>query len=125
MAERRIKITAGDVSAEAVMANGPTADMVWDALPITGSASTWGDEIYFAIPVRTGVEPGASDVVDKGDIAYWPTGSAFCIFWGRTPASTGDEIRAASEVNPLGSIDGDPTVFAAVSGGTEVRIEKV
>ncbi len=125
MSGRRIKITAGDVSVEAVLSGGTTANKLWDALPITGSANTWGDEIYFSIPLKAGVEPGASDVVGKGDIAYWPPGSAFCIFWGRTPASVGDEIRAASEVNHLGAIDGDAAVFGAVQGGTEVKIEKV
>lgn len=124
MGERRITITAGDVTADAMLEDGGTADLLWEALPITGKANTWGDEIYFSIPVKDGSRPEAKDVVDKGEIAYWPPGSAFCIFWGPTPASVGDEIRPASEVNPLGMIEGDPAVFASVPGGASVKIEK-
>jgi len=124
MADRRIRITAGDVTAEAVLNDSGTADKLWDALPVTGSANTWGDEIYFSIPLQDSPGPGAREVLEKGEIAYWPPGTAFCIFWGPTPASQGDEIRAASNVNPLGNIDGDAALFSSVRSGTEVKIEK-
>lgn len=121
---RRIKITAGGAAAEAVLADNATADAVWEALPIEARASTWGDEIYFSIPVRVEEAEDAKEVVELGDLGYWPPGSAFCIFFGRTPASRGDEIRPASAVNVLGRIEGDPRVFKPVPSGAKVRIER-
>lgn len=121
---RKIQITAGEVSATGVLEDNATADAIWEALPISARANTWGDEIYFGIPVHAEEASDADAVVKMGALAYWPPGNAFCIFFGRTPASQGDEIRAASAVNPLGSIEGDPTVFKQVAGGTTVTIEK-
>ena len=121
---RKIRITAGEVSVTSILEDNATADALWDALPITGKANTWGDEIYFSIPVHVEEAQDANDVVEMGALAYWPPGNAFCIFFGRTPASRGDEIRAASAVNRLGKIEGDATVFKKVSGGTAVMIEK-
>ena len=100
-----------------------TANALWEALPIKGRGNTWGEEIYFTIPVRAGLEPGADEVVEVGDIAYWPPGSAFCIFFGKTPMSTGDAPVAASPVNTLGAIEGDATVFKQVRSGVKVTIE--
>ena len=125
MDERRIRITAGGVSAQAVLNDSDTADKIWDALPITGSANTWGDEIYFSIPVNTSAEPGSSAVVAMGDLAYWPPGTAFCIFFGPTPASQGDDIRAASAVNVFGKVQGDPTLFKQVRSGQPVQVESI
>jgi uncharacterized protein len=121
---RKIQITAGDVSAIGLLKDNATADAVWDALPISAQANTWGDEIYFGISVHVEEAADAGDVVELGALAYWPPGNAFCIFFGRTPASQGDEIRAASAVNGLGSIEGDSTVFKQVVGGSMVTIEK-
>jgi hypothetical protein len=120
---RRIRISAGDTSATATLADNATADAVWEALPITGRGNRWGAEIYFDIPVQVPLAPDARDVVEAGELGYWPPGSAFCIFWGQTPASRGDEIRAASPVNVLGRLEGDPQVFDPVSSGTEIRLE--
>jgi hypothetical protein len=122
--ERKIRITAGTVSAEAVLNDSPTATQIWDALPIEGRGNTWGDEIYFSIPVDAKPEKDARDIVAVGELGYWPPGGAFCIFFGRTPASTDDRPRAASAVNILGRIQGDATVFKAVSSGTRVRLER-
>ena len=119
----RIRITAANVSLEAELNDSATAKSLLKALPITGRASRWGDEIYFSIPVDADEGPEARADVKVGEIAFWPPGSAFCIFWGPTPASTGPEPRAASPVNPLGQIDGDATQFAAVSNGAKVTIE--
>ena len=119
----RIRITAGDVSAVAKLGDGPTANLLWDALPIEGSADVWGDEIYFSIPVSADLEPGAKAGCAVGDLGYWPPGSAFCIFFGPTPMSSGDEPVAASPVNHLGKIEGDATVFKSVRAGTKVVIE--
>ena len=121
---RGIRIVAGKVEAEAMLNEGPTATAIWEALPITAKASTWGDEIYFSIPVKADPEPGAQEVVALGDLGYWPPGSAFCIFFGRTPASQGEEIRAASALNVVGQVRGDPTVFKKVSSGARVEITR-
>jgi uncharacterized protein len=123
MADRKIRITVGKITADAVLNDTSTAAAIWDALPLSIAAQTWGDEIYFGIPVKAKPE-NASEVVEKGDLAYWPPGSAFCIFYGPTPASQGDEIRAASPVTVFGRVLGDPTVFKPVRSGTKVRVER-
>jgi len=120
---RKIKITGGDVIATATINDSATADAIWEALPIEASGNTWGDEIYFGIPVQIKEADDATDVVGMGALAYWPTGSAFCIFFGLTPASRDQEIRAASAVNIFGSIEGDATIFKNVPNGTSIRIE--
>jgi hypothetical protein len=122
----RIRITtpsSGEVLADLSDENPITARALWDALPIEARANTWGDEIYFSIPVEAEAE-NPKEVVEMGDLGYWPPGSAFCIFFGPTPASRGDEIRPASPVNVIGRIDGDPLVFRKVRGGEEVVIER-
>ena len=122
--ERKIRITAGKVVADAVLNDSPTATKVWEALPIEARGSTWGDEIYFSIPVDAAQEKGARDLVSVGELGYWPPGTAFCIFYGRTPASTDDRPRAASAVNIIGNVVGDATVFRTVSSGARVRLER-
>jgi hypothetical protein len=121
---QRIRISAGPVSADAVLNDTKTAQAIADALPITAPANTWGDEIYFGIPVITDLEDG-QEVVQLGELGYWPPGHAFCIFFGRTPASRGDEIRPASAVTVIGKVEGDPAVFKQVRSGTPVVIEAV
>jgi hypothetical protein len=122
--EKKIKIKAGNVEAEAVLNESPTADKIWGALPLEARANTWGDEIYFEIPVKSSLEKEAKEVVEQGHLGYWPPGSAFCIFFGPTPASQGKEIRAASPVNIIGQVLGDATRFKGVPPGAKVRIEK-
>jgi hypothetical protein len=124
-AMRKVQITAGDVSVTATLTDNPTADAVWEALPIEARANTWGDEIYFGIPVHLEESGDASDVRERGDLAYWPPGNAFCIFFGRTPASRGNEIRAASAVNPFGKVEGDPKILKQVRSGSKILIEAV
>ncbi|HHV63455.1 MAG TPA: hypothetical protein GXX51_12585 [Firmicutes bacterium] len=121
---RNIKITAGQVEVQAVLDDSKTADAIWDALPINGRANRWGDEIYFSIPVKLAPD-NAKAVVEDGDIAYWPPGHAFCIFFGPTPASTGNEIRPASPVNVFGKITGDTAVLKRVKDGEKVTITAV
>lgn len=121
---RRIQISAGKLSLPAALSGGPTADRLWEALPVTGKASTWGEEIYFAVPLQAPQEPGAREEMQVGEIAFWPPGGAFCIFFGPTPASAGEAPRAASPVNPLGRVEGDARLFRAVRPGTEVRLER-
>ena len=124
MSDRLIRVRAGGVSVTAALNGSTTADAVWDALPVTGRVQIWGDEIYFSIPVDAVEAPDAAETVDKGAVAYWPPGSALCLFWGPTPMSRGDEIRPASAVNVVGAIDGDPTVLAAVPSGAEIVVER-
>ena len=123
MAERKIRITAGSVAAEAKLGDSKTAEAIWDALPVAAKAETWGDEIYFSIPLHL-KEESPKAVVGMGDLGYWPPGNAFCIFFGPTPASRGDEIRPASPVNVFGRVLGDPKVFKKVRSGTAVRVEQ-
>jgi hypothetical protein len=120
---RKIKIEAGTVSAEAELNETETAGLIWDALPVEARANTWGDEVYFDIPVTTGLED-AVEVVEVGDLGYWPQGPAFCIFFGPTPMSRGDEIRPASAVNVVGRVVGDATAFKAVSSGEPVKLSR-
>ena len=122
-AARRVKITAGSVSAVATLNDSATARAIWDALPLAVAGQTWGDEIYFSIPVTAAPE-SPRETVDMGDLGFWPPGTAFCIFFGRTPASRGDEIRPASAVNVFGRVLGDPAVFKRVRSGTTVRVER-
>lgn len=121
---RKIRISAGGVRATAVLDDNETADAIWEALPIKQRGNRWGDEIYFSIPVEVPASGDARDVMEAGELGYWPPGTAFCLFWGSTPASRGDEIRAASPVNPLGRLEGDPAAFDQVPGGAEVTLER-
>ena len=124
MSDRRIRIEADDFVVSATLNDSATADALWKALPITGRVQTWGDEIYFSIPLDAAEADDARATVDKGAVAYWPPGAALCLFWGPTPMSRGNEIRPASPVNVLGAIDGDPTVLARVADGAEIGVER-
>ena len=123
MQERRIKINAGGVTVTALLNESSTADLVWAALPLEALASTWGDEIYFRIELEAG-EDDAREVVDFGDVAYWPPGQALCLFFGPTPMSRGDEIRPASPVNVIGKIEGAAAVLKSVGAGAGVTVER-
>lgn len=120
----RITIAAGSVTAEAELNDTPTAEKIWEALPIAAQANTWGDEIYFRIPVEMEEAADARAEVDVGELGYWPRGSAFCIFFGPTPASSDDQPRAASPVNPIGRVLDDAAVFRDVPAGATVMLEK-
>ena len=118
---KKIRIIAGKVEAEAELNDTKTAQAIWEALPIEGRINLWGDEIYFSIPLSLGLEAG-QELVSIGDLGYWPDGNAFCIFFGPTPVSRGDEIRPASPVTVFGKVIGDATVFKKVAEGTEITI---
>jgi hypothetical protein len=120
---RAIRIIAGDVVASAELNETRTAAAIWKALPIEARGQSWGDEIYFGIGVQAEAET-PKEVVAVGDLAYWPPGSAFCIFFGPTPMSRGDEIRPASAVTVVGRVLGEATVFKKVAAGTLVRLER-
>lgn len=123
MDERRIRITAGGVEVTAVLDASRTAGLVWEALPVTASCSTWGDEIYFRTGIEADLEEGR-EVVDLGDVGYWPPGQALCLFFGPTPASRGNEIRPASAVSVIGRIEGDPTVLKTVPSGAGIVVAR-
>ena len=101
-----IKITAGEIEVNARLNDTDTAVKVAEVLPLNSRVNVWGDEIYFAIPVSAELENG-QETVSLGDIAYWPEGTALCIFFGRTPISEGDEIRPISAVTVIGHIEGN------------------
>jgi hypothetical protein len=119
---KKIRITAGKVAAEAELNNTSTARAIREALPIKGRVNLWGDEIYFSIPLKLKLEAGQG-LVNVGDLGYWPDGNAFCIFFGPTPVSQGDEIRPASPVTVFGKVIGDATIFKEVAAGTEITIK--
>ncbi len=118
----KILISAGDLSLEAELNDSPTARKVWEALPLEGPANVWGDEIYFEIPVTAGAAADARAEMEVGELGYWPVGRAFCIFFGPTPVSTGDQPQAYSPVNVLGRVLGDAAQFRAVDDGERIRI---
>jgi hypothetical protein len=122
---QEIAIKAGGSVFEAELNDSATGKAIFDTLPIKAKAQRWGGEIYFSIAVSSELEENSGDVVQEGELGYWPPGTAFCIFFGPTPASSGDEIRAASAVNIVGRIKGDLSGLWDVPDGAEVRIEKV
>jgi hypothetical protein len=109
---------------EAELNDSPTAQQVWEALPIEGSANLWGDEIYFEIPVVAAQAADAREVVEVGTLGYWPVGHAFCIFFGPTPVSTDKRPRAYSPCNILGRVVGDATRFREVRNGETVILSR-
>ena len=121
---RGIRISFGGVVVEGELYESPTATRIWESLPIEGEGHRWGEEVYFTIPVQAACDDTAREVVQCGDVGYWPQGQALCIFFGPTPASRGDEIRAASAVNIVGTITGDPQVFTQATDGIIIRVEK-
>ncbi len=121
----RIKITAGSVVVEAELNDSPSAQAIARALPFESRVNTWGEEIYFSIPVQCELEETARTGMTVGELGYWPPGQALCLFFGPTPASTGDEPRAASPVNPVGRLLSDPGVLKDVEPGTTIRVERV
>jgi len=120
--DKRIRITAGRIEADAELNNSRTARAIREALPIEGRVNLWGDEIYFSTTLRLELEAG-QEVVNTGDLGYWPDGNAFCIFFGPTPISRKDEIRPASPVTVFGKVIGDATVFKKVAAGTKITIK--
>ena len=125
MGDRQIKISTGNLTLTATLNELETANQLWESLPITGRVQIWGDEIYFSIPVNVEEELDSQETVRAGTVAYWPPGSALCLFWGPTPISAPGEIRPASAVNVVGILDNDPTLLAQVPSEAEIIIEKI
>jgi uncharacterized protein len=121
----RIRFNFGSLALDAELADTPTAKAIAAALPIEASALTWGEEVYFEIPVQVVREKDARAVVTPGEIAYWPDGHAIAIGFGRTPISKGDETRLASPCNIWAKALGDVKALKAVRGGTAIRVSVV
>lgn len=122
---RKIKLTIGSVVLTAELFDTPTADALFDALPYESSAQTWGEEVYFSVPVSVPLEDDARDVVEAGELAFWVEGSSIAIGFGRTPVSQGDEIRLAAPTNIWATTEDDVRNLAAVNSGNAIRVEKV
>ncbi|MFH1313344.1 MAG: cyclophilin-like fold protein [Candidatus Eisenbacteria bacterium] len=120
---RSVRIKIGEITLEAELGQSKTAQLVWAALPFAGNAQMWGDEIYFRVPVAAELE-NPRRVVEIGDIGYWPTGNAFCIFYGKTPASSGDDIVPASPVDVIGRVTSDVSVLKGITDPGRVTVEK-
>lgn len=123
---QKIAIRAGNVVVEGELNDTESAEAIADILPIRAKVQRWGGEIYFDIDLACHLEKDARHVMQEGELGYWPTGTALCIFFGPTPASRGEhEIRAASAVNVVGRVKGDLSELWDVPDGAEVSVEKV
>ena len=119
----KIKIIIGKIILDAELNDTPAAEKVAAVLPFKTSFNTWGDEIYFTVPVEADLDESAREEVEMGDLGYWPTGQAFCIFFGPTPMSTQGKIIPASAVNIIGKVKGDATRLKEVMHEGEVSLE--
>ena len=122
---RQIKMTIGSMVLEAELLDTPTAVAIWNALPFTSKANTWGEEVYFSTPVRVKREADARDVVQPGELAFWIEGDSIAIGFGRTPISQGNEIRLAAKTNIWAKARGDVKQLKSVKSGASIKVEKV
>jgi uncharacterized protein len=122
---RRIKMTIGSVVLEAELLDTPTAEAIWNALPFSSKANTWGEEVYFSTPVHVKREADARDVVQPGELAFWVEGDSIAIGFGRTPISHDDEIRLAARTNIWGRAKGDVKQLKPVKAGAAIKVERV
>ncbi len=122
---RTISIEAGDVVMQAELVDSAAAEAIWEALPFTGQANRWGEEIYFSIGLNLELDSNATDTMEVGSLAYWPPGKAFCIVFGPTPASGSDGVpKLASTGNYIGKVHGEASRFTAVRSGTAVTVRR-
>ena len=120
--QNSIIITAGTIQIKAELCDSVTGQEIAKSLPIKSQVNRWGGEIYFTIPVSVPLEEDSRDILEPGELGYWPTGNAFCIFFGSTPASKGEECRAASNVNVFGKVVSDLSPLWEVENGVEVMV---
>ena len=118
----QVSIEVGGVRLAAELDDSPTANAILAALPLGGTVHRWGDEVYFELPVHVDRALDARAQMAVGELAFWPDGDAFCIFFGPTPVSVAGEPRAYSPVNPFGSVVGDATLLRAAHEGDAVRV---
>lgn len=120
----RVRLEASNVQVEIELNETSTAQKIWEALPFEARVNTWGDEIYFSIPVHTEQEK-PQELVQEGDVAYWPPGYALCLFFGPTPVSAPGEIRPYSPVTVVGKVIGDPQVLRGIKEGEKLKLRKI
>ena len=126
MSTKAINITISSLPMKATLNDSISAQKIWNALPLRAQVNTWGEEIYFEIPVSQALESEfAREEVSLGDLGYWPEGRCFCIFFGKTPVSTDESIRPASAVNVIGKITGDLALLKKVRAGETVVLERI
>lgn len=119
----RVRISWPNDELTAELADTPTTAVLKDVLPVEGTAKTWGEEVYFSIPVSVDLEADARQVVDPGTVCFWVDGGALALPYGPTPISKANECRLASACNILGTIDGDPQRLESIKAGDKVRVE--
>jgi hypothetical protein len=119
----KIIFKTSKVTIEGELNNSQTAQKIYEKVPFEAKANTWGEEIYFKIPVSLKPENAILDV-EVGDIAYWPEGECLCIFFGRTPVSTSSEPKPASQVNIVGRITGDVSILKNIKSGEKIAVIK-
>lgn len=119
---REILIRVGEVAIRARLLDSATADRIWSALPIYAKAQTWGQEVYFKTPLSAPVEESARDIVERGEIAFWPDGDSIAIGFGPTPISRNGEIRLASRCNIWAHALDDVRVLRKVHAGESVAV---
>lgn len=122
MTRIRISWDKGEISGG--LNDTPTARKLLEKLPCSSSANTWGDEVYFSVPVQAKLEPDARQVVDPGTICFWVEGHSLALPFGPTPISQGTECRLVAKVNVLGQLEGDPTVLRSVRDGAAIQVER-
>jgi len=122
---KKISIYFKELTFQAQLNESPTAEAIWKQLPIESQANTWGEEIYFEIPVDMPQESDAREILAVGELGYWPVGQAFCIFFGPTPVSTDDRPRAYSPVNIIGNVLGEYSLLKEIQNGEQVKIMAV
>jgi hypothetical protein len=121
----RISIKWGEAALEAELLDTPTTRALLAALPLKSKAQTWGEEVYFEVPVQTTLEQDAREVVDPGTVCFWVQGSAVALPFGSTPVSKGNECRLVTKVNILGRILGDPRTLKSVRNDISIAIELI
>ncbi|WP_226013139.1 cyclophilin-like fold protein [Halomicrobium salinisoli] len=122
MADLTVTVDGRELAAEWTGENSEVRDALADALPVAGDATRWGDELYFSVPIDAAAESTRTEV-PEGAVAYWPAGDVLCLFWGPTPASVGDEPRAAEDVAVVATVE-DVTLLDDLDGGATVRVEE-
>lgn len=122
---KKCKITIDKIIFEVVLFDSPTANEIWNSLPMSSNIKTWGKEIYFYTDVVANKEPNAKSIIEFGEIAYWPTGKAIAIGFGKTPISQKDEIRLADDCNIWGETKFDLKKLENIAEGQPIKIEKI
>ena len=121
--DRKISFTSGSITIEGILNESETAKKIWSSLPLDSSVNTWGDEIYFSVQVDNELE-NSQEIVDLGDIGFWPPGNAICLFFGPTPISSEGEIRPASSVNIVGKLIGNLEELKLIISASKISVVK-